>query len=141
MLQIKYIKIICISQLVMTVFKTRDEYEQEDWERHRQKQRDIFERRKAKFEAEGYKCRHEGCGQSFRVLTEMQAHQAQHLDEMSKAMICNQPNCGKKFDNRKLYREHIEEHKVVAKRKVISCIRYGRVLNIKANSWLHLVLF
>ena len=120
----------------MTVFKTRDEYEQEDWERHRQKQRDIFERRKAKFEAEGYKCRHEGCGQSFRVLTEMQAHQAQHLDEMSKAMICNQPNCGKKFDNRKLYREHIEEHKVVAKRKVISCIRYGRVLQLILAAWL-----
>ena len=108
----------------MTIrFKTRDEYDQEDWERYRQKQKDNFDKRRAKFEAEGYKCKFEGCGQSFRSVSEYHEHFNKHQEELREAMICNQPNCGKKFENQKKYFDHIHEHKVASKRKIINSIR------------------
>ena len=71
------------------VFKTREEYEEEDWERYRQKQKEIFLRKKAKFEAEGYKCKQEGCGQSFKELAEYHEHYNKHQEELKAALICN----------------------------------------------------
>ena len=112
----------------MTVhYKTREEYDQEDWERFRQKQKEIRERKAAKFLREGYKCKHEGCGQSFKNLQEFQTHLNNHQEELKKAMICNQPGCnGLKFRVRKKYFEHVEEHKATTKRKIINSIRYNK---------------
>ena len=107
----------------MTVYKTREEYEEEDWERFRQKQKEIFQRKKAKFEAEGYRCKFEGCGQNFREISEFHEHINKHQEELREAMICNQPNCAKQFKKRKEYFEHIEEHKAISKRKIINSIR------------------
>ena len=109
----------------MTVqFKTREEYDQEDWERFRAKQREIHKRRTEKFEREGYKCKHEGCGQSFKNLHEFQTHYNNHQEELKKALICNQPECnGLKFKTKKKYFEHVEEQKATAKRKIINSIR------------------
>ena len=106
------------------VYKTREEYDQEDWERYRQKQREIFERKKAKFELEGYKCKHEGCGESFKEFIEYQEHINKHQEEMKNSLICNQPHCGKQFKKKKDYFDHIEEHKASTKRKIINSIRY-----------------
>ena len=59
----------------MTIqFKTREEYDQEDWARYLQKKRDISEKKRAKFEAEGFKCKVDGCGQSFRDFAEYHEH-------------------------------------------------------------------
>ena len=108
----------------MTIqFKTREEYDQEDWARYLQKKRDISEKKRAKFEAEGFKCKVDGCGQSFRDFAEYHEHVNSHKEDNFKAMICDQANCGKKFKHRKKYFEHIEEHKVVSKRKIINGIR------------------
>ena len=41
----------------MPEYKSRDELEEEDWERYRKRQEDIYQRRQAKFEAEGHKCK------------------------------------------------------------------------------------
>ena len=109
----------------MTVqYKTREQYEQEDWERHLAKQREIHRRKIEKFHKEGYKCKHEGCGQSFKDRQEFETHINNHQEELKKALICNQPGCnGLKFKIRKKYFEHVEEHKAVAKRKIINSIR------------------
>ena len=42
-------------------FKTKKELDEEDWERYRKKQDDIHERKRAKWEAEGFKCVIKGC--------------------------------------------------------------------------------
>ena len=110
--------------LEMANYKSREDYDREDWERYRQKQKDIHERRKAKFEAEGYKCKHEGCEQSFKDIREYNEHYNQHQKEMRENLICNQANCGKKFEKEKDFVKHIKEHKVVAKRRTLNCIRY-----------------
>ena len=115
---------LCISEDMTMHFKSREEYDQEDWERYRQKQNQIYEKRRAKFEAEGYKCKFEGCGQSFREIGELYEHNNKHQEELREAMICNQANCGKKFEDRKKYFDHIQEHKVASKRKIINSIRY-----------------
>ena len=82
----------------MTIqFKTREEYDQEDWARYLQKKRDISEKKRAKFEAEGFKCKVDGCGQSFRDFAEYHEHVNSHKEDNFKAMICDQANCGKKF--------------------------------------------
>ena len=80
----------------MTVhYKTREEYDQEDWERFRQKQKEIRERKAAKFLREGYKCKHEGCCKIFKNLQEFQNHLDNHQtqEDLKIAMICNQPGC------------------------------------------------
>ena len=46
-----------------------------------------------------------------------------HQDDLKAAMICNQPKCGKKFDNRKAYNEHCETHKVELKARIVNSIR------------------
>ena len=110
----------------MTVqFKTREEFDQEDLERFHAKQREIFRRRAEKFEKEGYKCKHEGCGLSFKSFQEFQTHYNNHQEELKKALICNQPECnGLKFKIKKKYFEHVEDHKATAKRKIINSIRF-----------------
>ena len=110
----------------MGICKTREEYDREDQERHFKKlqfQREKREEKRAKFEAEGYKCKIEGCGQSFKDKEEYQAHHKEHMDQMYKDMICNQPKCGMKFQNRKQYKEHVESHKQEARRKILNSIR------------------
>ena len=107
----------------MTVYKTRDEYDQEDWERFRQKQREISERKRSKFELEGYKCKYEGCGESFKGFMEYQEHTNKHKEEMEKSLKCSQLNCGQQFKTKKEYFNHIEEHKAASKRKILNSIR------------------
>ena len=107
----------------MGIFKTRDEFDQEDSKKYFEKKQYIRDRQRARFEAEGYKCKVQGCGASFKDFGESQAHHQQHLDDMRKAMICNQPNCAQKFNNRKAYNEHIKSHKEEAKRKILNSIR------------------
>ena len=104
-------------------FKTRDELEEEDHERFLKKQEEMLERRRAKREAEGFKCTLEGCGRSFQSYYELQAHVQQHQEEFQRKMLCNQPKCGQKFNNRRAYNQHIEMHRSEARVKVKSNIR------------------
>ena len=104
-------------------YKSRQELEDEDWERYRKKQNDIYERKKAKFDAEGFKCKQEGCKESFRDITEWYAHTNMHMEDLKTRMICNQPKCGRKFNNRKEYNEHCEDHKKELKAKIVNSIR------------------
>jgi len=104
-------------------FKTMKELDDEDWERFKKKQDDIFARKKAKFESEGHKCVIEGCSMKFKDYQQCQDHITKHQEELKKRMICNQPKCGKKFNNRRSYNAHCEEHKAVMKARVVSSIR------------------
>ena len=108
----------------MASYKSREDYDREDYERFRQKQKDIFERKRRKFEEFGYQCKQEGCSQNFKDYKEFQEHYNQHQQEMREALICNQPNCGQKFEKEKEYFRHIKEHKVKAKQKIFNSIRY-----------------
>ena len=45
---------VFVSENMTIQFKTREEYDQEDWARYLQKKRDISEKKRAKFEAEGF---------------------------------------------------------------------------------------
>ena len=38
-------------------------------------------------------------------------------------MVCNQPKCGQKFNNRRAYNEHCEAHKVEARRKTMKTVQ------------------
>jgi hypothetical protein len=106
-----------------TDYKSKQELEEEDWARYRKKQQDIFQRKQARFEAEGFKCKTEGCGRSFFEFNQWQIHVTKHQEDLKAAMICNQPKCGKKFDNRKAYNEHCETHKVELKARIVNSIR------------------
>ena len=104
-------------------YKSKKELDEEDWERYRKKQNDIYKRKQAKFEAEGFKCIIEGCVKYFKDFNEWQGHIIKHQEELKKAMICNQPKCGKKFENRKSYNEHCEGHKKEIKARIVNSIR------------------
>jgi len=112
-----------------TRFKTRWELEEEDHEMFLKKKEEELQRRRAKREAEGFKCTKEGCGQAFHDYIEFQAHVKEHQDECRKNMICNQAKCGQKFNNRRAYNEHIEAHKEGAKAKALRNIRSVLLLN------------
>ena len=107
----------------MAQFKSREDYDRIDYERYKNKQREIFERRRVKLETEGYKCKQEGCQQSFRDKNEYYDHINQHKTKLRDAMICNHPNCGIKFDKKKEYLKHIDQHKADDKRKIVNSIR------------------
>jgi len=107
----------------MPEYKSRDELEEEDWERYRKRQEDIYQRRQAKFEAEGHKCKQDGCGLSFKSYDEFGQHLAWHQEETRKNMVCNQSKCGQKFNNRRAYNEHCEAHKVETRRKIMKTVR------------------
>ena len=107
----------------MGIFKTREEYEEEDNEKHYERIKYNQERRRARFEAEGYKCKFDGCKLGFKNFPAYKVHQKEHSDQLSAAMICNQVKCGKKFRIRKEYSEHIEEHKKEARGKILNSIR------------------
>ena len=104
----------------MGIFKTREEYEHEDYERHRERQQYSRDRQRERA-AGGYKCKVEGCGLHFMDRGDFSVHLRQHRDEMVRAMVCI--HCGVKFMIRKLYKEHNEAHKEDAKRKVLGQIR------------------
>eukprot|EP00092_Neocalanus_flemingeri_P040548 GFUD01044154.1.p1 GENE.GFUD01044154.1~~GFUD01044154.1.p1 ORF type:complete len:856 (+),score=209.24 GFUD01044154.1:57-2570(+) len=106
-----------------TVYKTHQQLEDEDTERYLKKQADIFERRKARREAEGYKCTVEGCGQAFKEMLELRSHIYDHQQEDKMRMKCNQAKCGLKFNNRRDYNEHVEMHRAEAQVKILSNIR------------------
>ena len=106
-----------------TVYKSYQELEDEDHERYLKKQEDIFQRRKAKREAEGFKCTIEGCGQSFKEMYEQRNHINDHQDELRKSMKCSQPKCSHQFNNRRAYNEHIEMHKDEFRLKTLNSIR------------------
>ena len=110
-------------------FKTRRELEDEDHEIYLKKQEEMLERRRAKREAEGFKCTTEGCGQSFKEYIELQSHVQQHQEEYRKNMQCSQAKCGQKFNNRRAYNEHIEMHRAAAKVKIMSNIRSVLLVN------------
>merc|ERR1719318_2280162 len=97
--------------------------------RYLKKQEEMLERRRAKREAEGFKCTTEGCGKSFKEYLELQSHVQQHQEEYRKNMLCSQPKCGQKFNNRRAYNEHIEMHKAAAKVKIMSNIRSVLLVN------------
>jgi len=107
----------------MPEYKTRYELEEEDWERFQKRQDDNHRRRQAKLEAEGRKCKHDGCGQSFKSYEDFSRHLAWHQEEMRLNMVCNQPKCGQKFNNRRAYNEHCEAHKVEARRKIMKTVQ------------------
>ena len=108
----------------MGIFKTREEYEREDSEKHYERIKYNQERRRARFEAEGYKCKLNGCKLGFKDFAAYQAHQKEHSDQLYKAMICNHVKCGMKLESRKEYFSHIESHKEEDKRKILNSIRY-----------------
>ena len=107
----------------MGIFKTREEYEEEDNEKHHERIKYSQERRRARFEAEGYKCKLNGCQLGFKDYEAFQVHQKEHSDQLYKAMICNQVKCGLKLETRKEYLEHIESHREEARRKILNSIR------------------
>ena len=47
-------------------YKTKKQLDEEDWERYMKKQDDIYARKRAKFEAEGWKCVLELCNLRFK---------------------------------------------------------------------------
>ena len=106
-----------------STYKTKKELDDEDHELFLKKQADIWERKKAKREAEGFKCTQEGCGQSFQEYFDLQSHVSEHQEEFRKNMQCNQAKCGQKFNNRRAYNQHIDMHKAEAKVKVLNNIR------------------
>ena len=53
---------------MVTEYKTKKEFDDEDWDRYRKKQQDILERKQAKWEADVFKCKTEGCGKSIKDL-------------------------------------------------------------------------
>ena len=59
-------------------YKSKRELDEEDWERYRKKQNDIYKRKQAKFEAEGFKCIIEGCVKHFKDFNEWQGHIVKH---------------------------------------------------------------
>ena len=116
--------ILFVDKIMTVQFKTREQYDQEDWERFHAKQREIHRRKMEKFEKEGFKCKQKDCGLSFKTFKEYETHYFYHQEEFKKALICNQPECnGLKFKIKKKYFEHVEEHKATAKRKIINSIR------------------
>ena len=122
-----YVKInmmVFVDRIMTVQFKTREQYDQEDWERFRAKQREIHRRKAEKFEKDGFKFKHKDCGLSFKNFKEFETHYNHHQEELKKALICNQPECnGLQFKIKKKYFEHVEEHKATAKRKIINSIR------------------
>ena len=107
----------------MGIFKTRDEYEEEDNEKYYERLNYIRERKRARWEAEGYKCKVDGCQLGFKDYAEYQVHQKEHYDQLYAAMICNKPKCGIKLETRQKYFAHIESHKEEDKRKILNSIR------------------
>ena len=107
----------------MGIFKTRDEYQEEDNEKYFERLNYIRERKRARWEAEGYKCKVDGCQLGFKDYAEYQVHQKEHNDQLHAAMICNKPKCGLKLESRQKYFAHIESHKEEDKRKILNSIR------------------
>ena len=107
----------------MGIFKTREEYEEEDNEKYFERLNYIRDRRRARFEAEGYKCKIDGCPLAFKDYAEYQVHQKEHSDQLFAAMICNKPKCGLKLETRTKYLAHIKAHKEEDKRKILNGIR------------------
>jgi len=106
----------------MGIFKTRDEYEQEQKAKYNQRLKND-DRRRIQISTRDYQCRVEGCGDTFQDVLVLYAHIEKHNEEMRKALVCNQPKCGKKCGSRKEYKEHVEEHKSESKRKIKNSIR------------------
>ena len=107
----------------MGIFKTRDEYEEEDTEKYYERIKYNQEKRRARIEAEGYKCKIDGCQMRFKDYGEYQVHQKEHSEQLFKALICNKPKCGLKLESRQKYWAHIETHKEEDKRKILNSIR------------------
>ena len=106
------------------VFKTRQQYEDEDTERFWKKKADTNRRRMAKIESEGFKCNREGCNKRFSERSQLNDHINQHIETNKKYMICDQLKCnGIKFDNRRAYNQHIDKHKEEARSKFKNILR------------------
>ena len=107
----------------MGIFKTRDEYEEEDNEKYQERLNYNRERKRARWEAEGYKCQMYGCKLGFKDYAEYQAHQKEHYDQLFAATTCYKPKCGQKLESRQKYFAHMESHKEEDKRKILNSIR------------------
>ena len=107
----------------MGIFKTREDHEREERQRHLQRLRDEEDRRLGKLDSRQYPCKVAGCDKVFPDVALLHLHLDVHNEEMRKALICNQLKCGKKFRSRKEYNDHVEEHKVESKRKIKNSIR------------------
>ena len=80
-------------------FKDRWEMEEEDHMRYRKHQEDTFQRRIAKYKAEGFKCGFDECKEVFQNTVDLALHVQKHNQEYYSQMICNQPKCGKKVNS------------------------------------------
>ena len=109
------------------VYKTHQQLEDEDTERYLKKKEEIFERRRAKREVEGYKCMIDtafGCGLAFKDPLELKNHINEHQKEYQRLMKCTQVKCGGlQFNNRRAFNEHVDVHRAEAKVKVLNNIR------------------
>ena len=74
----------------------------------------------------GYTCSLvEGCGRHFTCLPEFTEHTLRHKEDMKKRLICTHELtktslCGLKFNNRKEFNAHVEEHNAVFRAKTLS---------------------
>ena len=107
----------------MGIFKTREQYEREQKLKHSQRLRDEDQRRMMRIDTRDYQCKVEGCQETFQDLQVLYAHLEKHNEEMRKALVCNQPRCGKRCRSRREYNLHVEEHKLESKRKIKNSIR------------------